>query len=65
MVRVVAVIPCRAGSKRLEGKNTKDFCGKPLICWTIEEALKCEFIDEILVTTNDPAINKIIYTMND
>lgn len=65
--KVVAVIPARGGSlnpkygsKRLPGKNVKNFCGKPLICWTIEEALKCDFIDEILVSTNDAKVVEIV-----
>ena len=38
--RVMALIPARAGSKGLPGKNTRLLCGKPLIVWTIEKALK-------------------------
>ena len=53
MPKVVAVIPARKGSKRLPDKNKRMFCGKPLINYTIEEALKCEFIDDIIVSTDD------------
>lgn len=59
MSKVIAVIPARGGSKRLKGKNKKDLCGKPLICWTIEVALECKFIDEIIVSTDDTDIIKI------
>ena len=59
MSKVIAIIPARAGSKRLLGKNKKLLCGKPLICWTIEEALKCDFIDNIIVSTNDKEIINI------
>jgi len=58
--KVVAIIPARKGSKRLPGKNKKMFCGKPLICWTIEVALECNFIDEIIVSTDDIDIMKLI-----
>jgi len=50
------VIPCRAGSKRLKGKNKRMFCGKPLFCWTVELALSIEEIDKIIITTDDQDI---------
>ena len=59
--KVVAIIPARAGSKRLPGKNKKMLCGKPLIAWTYEQALNCSFIDEIIVSTNDVDILKMGY----
>ena len=57
--KVVAIIPARVGSKRLPGKNIKILNGKPLICYTIEEAIKCHFINEIIITTNDPEVISI------
>ena len=57
--KVIALIPARKGSQRLPEKNIKIFNGKPLICWTIEEAIKCQFIDEILISTNDPEVVSI------
>lgn len=53
---VIAIIPARGGSKRLPGKNLKDLCGKPMIDWTIEEARKSEFIDKIVVSTENQSI---------
>lgn len=53
---VLAVIPARKGSKRIPGKNTKLFNNKPLIEWTIEAALSCPQITEIIVTTDDEQI---------
>jgi CMP-N,N'-diacetyllegionaminic acid synthase len=50
---VLAVIPARANSKRIPGKNTKIFCGKPLIYWTIESAIASKNITDIIVTTDD------------
>ncbi len=32
----IAIIPARGGSKRIPRKNIKDFCGKPMIAWSIE-----------------------------
>lgn len=47
------IIPARKNSKRIPNKNKKLFCGKPLISWTIEEALKVKEIDHIIVTSDD------------
>ncbi len=57
--RVIAVIPARSGSKGLPGKNIKPLCGKPLICWTIQTALKSRFIDELIVSTDSQEIADI------
>jgi CMP-N,N'-diacetyllegionaminic acid synthase len=51
--KVLAIIPARAGSKRIPQKNKRLFLGKPLIQWTIEEALKSLKITKICVTTDD------------
>jgi N-acylneuraminate cytidylyltransferase len=57
--KVVAVIPARGGSKRIKGKNIIDFFGKPMISYTILEALKASIIDYVLVSTDDPEIAAI------
>lgn len=56
---ILAIIPARAGSKRLPSKNTKLLNGKPLVQWTIDAALKSNVFDEILVSTDSPQIAKI------
>ena len=55
----IAIIPARGGSKRIPKKNIKEFCGKPMISWTIEEAKKSELFDEIIVSTEDQEIADI------
>lgn len=55
----IAIIPARAGSKRLENKNIKKLNGKPLIVWTIEAALQCKLFDKILVSTDSQVIANI------
>lgn len=50
--RVLAVIPARAGSVGLPGKNIKYFKGKPLLAWSIEAAVNSNFIDDIIVSTD-------------
>lgn len=57
--RILAVIPARSGSKRLPGKNIKELAGKPLIQWTIESAINCKEVDEIMVSTDDLSIAKL------
>lgn len=52
----LAVIPARGGSKGVPGKNLKEIAGKPLIAWTIEQALAADAIDTVLVSTDDEAI---------
>jgi CMP-N-acetylneuraminic acid synthetase len=56
---LIAVIPARGGGKRLPGKNLINLGGKPLIAWTIEAALGCSFIDEVMVTTDDAEIAEV------
>ncbi|AQG99881.1 pseudaminic acid cytidylyltransferase [Burkholderia sp. KK1] len=48
----VAVIPARGGSKRIPGKNTKTFGGKPIIAWSIEAALRADCFDRVVVSTD-------------
>ncbi len=56
---VLAIIPARGGSKGVPRKNIKNLCGKPLITWTIEEALKSKYIDRLVVSTEDEEIAEI------
>ena len=56
---VIAIVPARDGSKGLPGKNIKNLCGKPLIAWTIEKALKSIYIDEVVVSTDRRKIAEI------
>ncbi len=52
----VAIITARGGSKRIPRKNIKEFCGKPIITYSIEAALKSGIFDEIMVSTDDEEI---------
>ncbi len=56
---VIAIIPARGGSKGLPGKNIKELCGKPLIAWTIEKALKSRYLDVVMVSTDSQEIADI------
>ena len=55
----LAIIPARGGSKRLPRKNVLDLCGKPLIAYTIEAALKSKYIDKVIVSSDDDEILNI------
>jgi CMP-N,N'-diacetyllegionaminic acid synthase len=48
----IAFIPARGGSKGLHKKNIKMLAGKPLIAWSIEQALKSSLIDRVIVSTD-------------
>ncbi len=51
-----ALIPARAGSKRIKHKNIKRFCGKPLIAYSIEVAKQSGLFDDIIVSTDSEEI---------
>ncbi|MDE5779572.1 MAG: pseudaminic acid cytidylyltransferase [Lachnospiraceae bacterium] len=59
MKKNLAVIVARGGSKRIPGKNIRDFCGKPIICYSIEAAIHSNIFDEIMVSTDDEEIKRI------
>ncbi len=46
----IAIIPARGGSKRIPGKNSKIFCGKPMIAWAIVRAVVCMGLSEMFVS---------------
>lgn len=56
---MLAIIPARAGSKGLPGKNIKLLQGKPLIAHTIEQALKAKNVSRVIVSTDDGEIARI------
>ncbi len=55
----IAVIPARGGSKRIPRKNIIDFCGKPMIVWSIEAAKASGSFDHIIVSTDDNEIAEL------
>ena len=57
--RIVAIIPARGGSKGIPRKNIKPLGGKPLIAWSIEDALQSRYISEVHVSTDDPDIAEV------
>ena len=55
----IAIITARGGSKRIPRKNIKEFCGKPIINYSIEAALGSGIFDEVMVSTDDEEIAEI------
>lgn len=55
----VAIITARGGSKRIPKKNIKEFCGKPIIAYSIEAALNSKVFDEVMVSTDSEEIASI------
>lgn len=56
---IIGLIPARAGSKGVPGKNIKMIYGKPLILWTIERALESKMLDHVIVSTDSKVIADI------
>ena len=52
----LAMITARGGSKRIPRKNIKEFCGKPILAYSIEAARSSGAFDEVMVSTDDPEI---------
>lgn len=55
----IAIIIARGGSKRIPKKNIKDFCGKPILAYSIEAALQSQLFDEVMVSTDSQEIADI------
>lgn len=58
-MKILAIIPARGGSKGVLGKNSKLLGGKPLIAYSIEQAIASNSFEKIIVSTDDETIAKI------
>ena len=58
-MKAIAIITARGGSKRIPRKNIKEFCGKPIIAYSIEAAKQSGVFDEIMVSTDDEEIAEV------
>jgi CMP-N,N'-diacetyllegionaminic acid synthase len=57
--KVLAIIPARGGSKRIPSKNTLELGGQPLLSYTLKQALKSKYINEIIVSTDCQKISEL------
>src|SRR3989344_3547809 len=57
-MKIIGVIPARGGSKSIPKKNLREFCGKPLIAWSILSAKESK-LDRVIVSTDDLEIASI------
>ena len=58
-MNIVCIIPARGGSRRVPRKNIMEFCGKPLIAWSIEQAKASQHIKDVYVSSDDDEILRI------
>ncbi len=58
-MNILCVIPVRGGSKGVPGKNSRLVAGKPLVAWTIEQALAAEAGLDVIVSTDDQQLAEI------
>ena len=57
--KILAVIPARGGSKGVPRKNVRQLNGKPLIAWTIEQAIQSRYVDRVVVSSEDDEICEV------
>ncbi len=60
MVKRLAIVPARGGSKRIKNKNIKNFCGKPMIHHIIDVAIKSNLFDKIHISTECESIKRTV-----
>lgn len=58
-MKVLAVIPARGGSKRVNRKNLRQVAGRPLIAWTLEHARDAKSLTQIVVSSDDDEILEV------
>lgn len=56
MVRRLAIVPARGGSKRIPGKNIRDFCGRPMMSYILDTARQSQLFEDIHVSTDSAEI---------
>ncbi|MBQ7933235.1 MAG: pseudaminic acid cytidylyltransferase [Lachnospiraceae bacterium] len=58
-MKMLAIITARGGSKRIPRKNIKEFCGKPILAYSIEAATGAGIFDTVMVSTEDEEIAEV------
>lgn len=57
--RVLGIIPARAGSQGLPGKNLRLLAGRPMTAWTLDAGLASGTLDHLVVSTDDPGVAEL------
>lgn len=55
----LAIIPARGGSQRIPRKNSRDFCGQPMLAYAIQTARESRLFEHVIVTTDDAEIAEL------
>lgn len=65
-MKAIGVIPARYGSSRFPGKPLQDICGKPMLWWVYQQAVKVKELADVYVATDDERIETMCkeYSMN-
>jgi CMP-N,N'-diacetyllegionaminic acid synthase len=58
-MRILGLIPARAGSKGIPNKNRKELAGKPLLLYTVEAALNSKLLDRIIFSSEDETLRNM------
>jgi CMP-N,N'-diacetyllegionaminic acid synthase len=58
-METICIIPARGGSKGIPGKNIMNFCGKPLLAWSILQAMQAKTVNAVYVSSDDAAILRV------
>jgi CMP-N-acetylneuraminic acid synthetase len=58
-MKILGIITARGGSKRIPGKNIRNFLGKPLLCWSVEAGKESGSLDSFILSTDDESIAKV------
>jgi CMP-N,N'-diacetyllegionaminic acid synthase len=61
--RVLGIVPARAGSQGLPGKNTRLLAGRPMVAWTLEACRQSTVLDQVVVSTDDEAVARVASEM--
>lgn len=62
-MKILAVIPARAGSKGIPNKNLRIIAGHPLVYYSIKNALESKYVTDVIVTTDSPEVKIIASQM--
>jgi CMP-N-acetylneuraminic acid synthetase len=64
-MRVLGIVPARAGSKRISGKNLRELGGKPLVAWAIEAARGARRLSRLVVSSDDESVLNVARSFDD